>query len=180
MKQVLFLVCVALATSTAPAKAAGGHPAKVQGAEAGVDRSVRSKEEFAQFLSAHPNFALHKLPSAAVENFVESLVFTPSGIGSYSYLGLSVYLTVDEIRQVLRVIGAEHTIGAIPTIGQAKSFGGRGGTVAMSDVCEDPNSPLCEAGGGKTKTDSVCAADWGAEYKCERSFGDLCPASCGK
>jgi len=179
-KRVFLSVCVGLAMAFVSVRAAGGPLVDPETQHAQV-RPVQSKAEFSRYLSAHPDFALHKLPPEAVENFVESLVFTPRGIGSYSYLGLSVFLTEDEIRQVLRVIGAEETIGAIPTIAQTKSFGGRGGAVVMSDVCEDPNSPLCQSGSGKAITDSVCSSSWpGEPEKCGFSVGDICPSTCGK
>lgn len=180
-KQVLSAAFwLALATLSAPA-IAGDLPTGSQGTERFGFVPVASKAEFSRYLHEHPEFPLHKLPRDAVENFVDSLVFTPRGIGSYSYLGLSPRLGVGEIRKVLRVIGAEDTLSSIPTLVQAQSGEDRGEVaMAISNVCDSANSPWCETGAGKTKTDSVCATDWDGKSDCEFAIGDICPSSCGK
>ena len=140
---------------------------------------VRSKAALVQHVSSHSDSPLRKLPPLVLQNFVDSLVFTPSGIGSYSYLGLSSHLSAAEIYQVLSLIGAQHTIANIPTL-RVASPGEALVVLPMSDVCEDPSSPMCQVNGGKAKTDYVCSIDWGTEYSCNYSFGDVCASSCGK
>ncbi|MFK3647482.1 hypothetical protein ACI2IY_03465 [Lysobacter enzymogenes] len=180
-KQILFAAFwLGLTMLSAPA-IAGDPPTGSQGSERLRFVPVASKAEFSRYLYEHPEFPLHKLRREAVENFVDSLVFTPRGIGSYSYLGLSPRLSVGEIRNVLRVIGAEDTLTSIPTLAHAQSGEDRGEVaIAMSNVCDSANSPWCETGGGKTKTDSVCATDWDGKSECEFAVGDICPSSCRK
>ncbi|MBX9402364.1 hypothetical protein K4L06_13700 [Lysobacter sp. BMK333-48F3] len=140
---------------------------------------VRSKAALIQYVSSNSNSPLRKLPPLVLQNFVDSVVFTPRGVGSYSYLGLSSHLSTTEVYQVLALIGAQHTISSIPGLkvaSPAEALIVR----PMSDVCEDPNSPMCQVNGGKAKTDYVCSIDWGTEYNCNFSFGDICASNCGK
>ena len=143
------------------------------------DVNIASKAALLEYMSRNSDSPLNKLPPLVLQNFIDSLVFTPKGLGSYSYLGLSPHLTAYEIARVLSLFGAQETVANIPTLQFAPARQGLA-VSPMSDVCEDPNSPMCEAGGGKTKTDYVCSNDGGDTYSCNYSFGDICASSCGK
>lgn len=181
---LLASACFFLMASTSSASAAhtdsralrrGGAQASLYAATA----PIRSKVALIQYMSNDSDSPLRKLPPIVLQNFVDSLVFTPKGVGSYSYLGLSSYLSAAEIYQVLSLVGAQHTIASIPTLRIASPAEALL-VHPMSDVCEDPNSPMCQVNGGKAKTDYVCSIDWGTEYSCNFSFGDICASSCGK
>lgn len=143
-----------------------------------IETRIASKTAWLEHIARNSDFPLNKRPPLVLRNFVDSLAFTPKGLGSYSYLGLSLHLTTSEIHQVLSVFGAQETITAIANL-RVSSAEHALAVRPASDVCEEPDSPLCQVGGGRSKTDHVCSNDGGG-YGCNYSFGDICASSCGK
>lgn len=150
--------------------------------QAEVDRVtaiIRSRADLKRYLANTPDAPLNKLPARIRHSFIERLTFTPRGLGSYSYSGLTDYLSTTDIYQTLSLFGVQKSVGAIPGLKRQNETDGLIATLSF-DNCEYEGSPTCPDR-PKTKTDHVCADDWlGDGYKCHYSFGDVCTASCGK
>ena len=182
--RTVFAYCIFVTSTSAVSAprdiASGGADSQWSQAQVrGGDVNIVSKAALLEYMSRNSDSPLNKLPPLVLQNFIDSLVFTQKGLGSYSYLGLSPHLTAYEIARVLSLFGAQETVANIPVLQFAPAEQGLA-ISPMSDVCEDPNSPMCEAGGGKTKTDYICSNDGGDTYSCNYSFGDICASSCGK
>jgi len=175
----LLLVSASTVSATQARTPDRGRGGRAQVAVDAATAQIKSKAALLQHISRNPDSPLHKLPPPVLQNFVDSLVFTSRGLGSYSYLGLSSYLTTAEIYQVIALLGAQHSVAHIPALKISSPIDALI-VRPMSDVCEDPDSPMCEVNGGKAKTDYVCSIDWGTEYTCNFSFGDICASNCGK
>lgn len=74
---------------------------------------IKSRQQLQQHLAMTPDSPLYKLTPYARGNFVNSLVFTSRGLGSYSYVDLSG-LSVSEAYAILSLIGAQSTIASVP------------------------------------------------------------------
>ena len=73
---------------------------------------ILSAKDLDLYLRTTPNSPLDRLPVAAKQRFIDSLVFTESGLGSFRYSELET-LSAAEIYQVLSLFGAEHTTSMI-------------------------------------------------------------------
>ncbi|UOF13577.1 hypothetical protein IEQ11_17745 [Lysobacter capsici] len=139
---------------------------------------IKSRQQLQRYLSRTPEAPLHKLPDSAKRNFINSLIFTGKGLGSYSYLPLADHLSATEIYQTLSLFGVQSSTGVIPKLKAHTTVERSIMARPTSDFCETPDSPLCQAGGG-TKTDYICSSDpWDDKYSCTYSFGDICTKSC--
>lgn len=152
--------------------------------QAEVDRVtaiVRSKADLERYLAHTPTAPLNRLPSQIKHGFIEHLVFTKAGLGSYSYAGLKDYLSASEIYQTLSLFGVQKSIGEIPGL-QARNETEKMIASLSFENCDQmgpEGSPTCP--GKDTKPDNVCADDGlGDGYKCQYSFGDICTSACGK
>lgn len=70
---------------------------------------IKSKKDLAWYLSshAHTKTPLDDLSAPAKTRFIEALVFTDSGLGSFDYKDLENELTPTQIYQVLSLFGAQ-------------------------------------------------------------------------
>jgi hypothetical protein len=73
---------------------------------------IQSAKELDAYLRATPNSPLDRLPAAAKQRFIDSLVFTENGLASYTYIDLEA-LSPTEIYKILSLFGAEHTTSMI-------------------------------------------------------------------
>jgi hypothetical protein len=73
---------------------------------------IRSAEELSVYLRTTPNSPLDHLPADAKQRFVDSLVFTDGGLGSFQYTELEP-LSATEIYQILSLFGAERTTSMV-------------------------------------------------------------------
>ena len=70
---------------------------------------IQSTQELEAYLQATPNSPLNRLSPDAKEHFVNSLMFTDKGLGSFQYSELKT-LPATDIQQVLSLFGVERTI----------------------------------------------------------------------
>lgn len=73
---------------------------------------IQSTQELQAYLQATPNSPLNHLAPDARQRFVNSLVFTDKGLGSFQYSELNT-LPAADIQQVLTLFGVERTISLI-------------------------------------------------------------------
>ena len=113
------------------------------------DVNIASKAALLEYMPRNSDSLLNKLPPLVLQHFIGSLVFTPKGLGSYSYLGLSPHLTAYAIARGLSLLGAQETDAHIATPQFAHAGRGRAGSPrgAGSEV---PNSASLESCGGRT------------------------------
>lgn len=83
---------------------------------------IRSQSDLQNYLLTTTNSALHRVPASARQMFIDSLMFTPHGLGSYSYIPLQS-LSVTEIHQILSLFGVQTSLEAIPGL-RARSAAG--------------------------------------------------------
>ncbi|MDF2817527.1 MAG: hypothetical protein K0S73_1467 [Stenotrophomonas rhizophila] len=74
---------------------------------------IHSPQDLQQHLAANHASALNKLSPTALSAFIEGLVFTPRGLGSYNYLPLQT-LSITDIHRILALFGVQTSMEAIP------------------------------------------------------------------
>jgi hypothetical protein len=126
-----------------------------QGQEAvGTNQPVSqivSAKDLDTYLRTTPNSPLDRLPAAAKQRFIASLVFTENGLGSYKYSDLEA-LSPTEIYKILSLFGAEHTTSMVTK--------------------ERPTTQQNEPGGDYK--DYWCSG----RATCSESLGHICMSSC--
>ncbi|WP_152908742.1 hypothetical protein [Stenotrophomonas maltophilia] len=77
---------------------------------------VKSKAELVLFnaYARHKGTPLERMPAPARQRFLESLVFSETGLASFEYTDLMRNLTPGQIQEVLAIFGAQHSVMAIP------------------------------------------------------------------
>jgi hypothetical protein len=78
--------------------------------------TIRSRAQLDQHLTTNLTSPMDRIPEAARRTFLDSLVFTDWGLGSYSYEPLAANLSPTEIYQILSLFGVQSSIGAIPEL----------------------------------------------------------------
>lgn len=121
---------------------------------------IRSQGDLQRYLQTTPDSSLHRLPASARQMFIDSLVFTPRGLGSYSYLPLQT-LSVTEIHQILSLFGVQTSLEAIPGL--------RARTAAEHLMLR----PMSRPG----RPNSQCYMGDKGTY-CRVTQGSVCPTSC--
>ena len=91
--------------------------AEIAADQASIDLAVaplRSMKDVRSHLRSTPNSPLFALPPVLRKQFIESLVFTGHGLGSYSFVPLSKGLSVSDAYKLLALFGAQSSIAFIP------------------------------------------------------------------
>lgn len=73
---------------------------------------IRSAEELGTYLQTTPKSPLNYLPPGARQHFLDGLVFSDSGLGSFRYTELES-LPATKIYQILSLFGAERTTSMV-------------------------------------------------------------------
>jgi hypothetical protein len=73
------------------------------------DVQITSAQELSSYLQRNTKSPLDRLSAPARERFLDSLVFSENGLGSYHYADLEAELSVSEVHAVLSLFGVEHT-----------------------------------------------------------------------
>lgn len=110
MRRISLVLSAALFASSFAACAA---ESRTDEPSASADISIDTKAELDTFLAAGKASPLDKLSPLARQRFVESLVFSDGGLGSYGYADLEAELTASEIHSVLAMFGVEGTTSMI-------------------------------------------------------------------
>jgi hypothetical protein len=76
---------------------------------------IRSAKELDIYLQTTPDSPLDRLSILAKQRFVDSLVFSENGLGSFRYSELEV-LSATEVHQILSLFGAERTTSMIKKV----------------------------------------------------------------
>ena len=74
---------------------------------------IRSRAALQHYLRVTPNSPLFKMSDAARSRFISKLVFTPRGLGSYSYLELE-NLSITDAYRILSLFGEQRSLRVIP------------------------------------------------------------------
>lgn len=75
----------------------------------GESVQITSAQELSSYLQRNPTSPLDRLSAPARQRFLDSLVFSDNGLGSYHYADLEAELSVSEVHAILSLFGAEHT-----------------------------------------------------------------------
>ncbi|GMV32155.1 MAG: hypothetical protein AMXMBFR59_42800 [Rhodanobacteraceae bacterium] len=82
---------------------------------------VRSMAELLSYLRAHKTSPFDALSARSRKLFIESLVFTDQGLGSYRYRELEAELSPRQAFELLSLFGAQRTVGQLQFLsGSAK------------------------------------------------------------
>lgn len=129
-----------------------------QGADlgAGSDRApqIRSAEELSSYFQSTRNSPLDDLPPAAKQRFIDSLVFTRSGLGSYRYTELEG-LTGTQVYQILSLFNAERTTAMVTKVPASSALG----TAVMNEegpLLFDQYSYKCDSGNCVSAINYIC------------------------
>ncbi|HKI85293.1 MAG TPA: hypothetical protein VKA53_00975 [Thermoanaerobaculia bacterium] len=68
---------------------------------------IKSRDALMRYMQNHPNSPLSALSAGARQRFVDSLVFTPRGLGGYYYADLEAELSASQIYRILSLFGAQ-------------------------------------------------------------------------
>ena len=135
-----------------------------QGQEAvGDDQSVPqilSANDLDSYLRTTPSSPLDRLPAEAKQRFIDSLIFTENGLGSFAYSELET-LSATEIYQILSLFGAERTTSMITK------------TRASGDS-NKPTTQLNEPAPEGDYRDYWCSS----RATCSPALSHICMASC--
>ncbi|MGW8341274.1 hypothetical protein ACWGY7_14455 [Xanthomonas axonopodis pv. khayae] len=99
------------------------------------------------------------------ESFTRSMVFTEKGLASYSYNGLTDYLSTKEIYELLSLFGVQKTISAIP------------GVIAKNSI----ETKIIEGNtqiGPAANRDTYCLIN-GPQRLCRPEYRSICSQACG-
>lgn len=77
-----------------------------------IGAPIRSKDQLYAYLSVMPDSPLHKLGPAKMQSFIDSLVFTQRGLGSYSYIELED-MSSSDIYRILALFGSQADVPLI-------------------------------------------------------------------
>lgn len=121
---------------------------------------IHSQSDLKHYLSTTHDSVLHTLPAHARQEFIDSLVFTPRGLGSYSYVPLKS-LSVTEIHRILSLFGVQTSIESIP------------GLHAIDDAEQLMLRPMNRS----SKPNSQCYMGDKKTY-CRVTPGSICPVTC--
>jgi hypothetical protein len=131
-----------------------------QGQEAGGDNQpvsqILSAQELDTYLRTTPSSPLDRLPAAAKQSFIASLVFTEDGLASYSYTELET-LSPAEIYQILSLFGAERTSSMV----KAPASGDSPRPATQQSAPADYKNYWCSG-----------------RATCEEALGKICMSSC--
>lgn len=134
-----------------------------QGPEAGASQAtsqIMSAKELDTYLQTTPNSPLDRLPAAAKQRFIASLVFNENGLAGYQYSDLQA-LSPTEVYQILSLFGAEHTSSLVT----------RGSTAGTSGNLAKPTT---QQNAPTDYMDYYCAG----RATCDPRLGSICMGSC--
>lgn len=77
---------------------------------------IQSRNQLSEYLKTHLMSSLSALTPGAKRRFIQSLVFTEKGLGSYDYSDLRIELTATQIYKLLALFGVQRTTALIPNI----------------------------------------------------------------
>jgi hypothetical protein len=130
---------------------------------------IRSRADLRTHLQRDLNSPLHRLPPVQRERFIGSLVFTPEGLASYSFLPLEKGLSVSEVYRVLSLFGAQSSIAAIRNLHPASEA-----ESAMLDV-----SGISAMAAMPSWAHGICVIS-GESRSCVPQYGSNCSRACDK
>jgi len=144
---------------------------------------IKSRDDLARYMAYMPDSPINKLPVNVKNHFLNSLVFTQAGLGSYSYIDLRDYLNVSEVYQVLSLFGEQHSLGVIPGLHVTNVIDQAiyADAVKSANPIQTNNATNANFGGHyqpMSQTDYVCDGGNGPEH-CVYSFGSVCGDQCG-
>lgn len=127
---------------------------------------VKSLDDLIAYLNseAYEDSPLGKLSAGAQQRFLESLVFTDRGLGSFSYQDLRNELTVTEIYQVLSIFGSQRVTTAIPGL---RAVSDSDNLIIRSLSFPDKNRMMGHA-------EYWCSS----RVTCSRSASQICTSNC--
>ncbi|MDO0844162.1 hypothetical protein EIQ06_14985 [Xanthomonas campestris pv. campestris] len=137
---------------------------------------IRSRAELQEYLKFMPaQSPLKYLSPSNRERFLNSLVFSESGLASYSYQDLEMELNALEAYKVLSLFGQQATVALIPGLRQSDGFS----KAIMSSV--DSREPV-NAISGEYRPDASKDPDYPdypdyacvAKATCGQSMGKIC------
>lgn len=126
---------------------------------------IRSVKQFNAYLASAPSSVAFKLPPSVLKGFTRSMVFTEKGLASYSYNGLTDYLSTKEIYELLSLFGVQKTISAIPGIFAKNSI--------ETKIIEG-NTQI----GPAANRDTYCLIN-GPQRLCRPEYRSICSQACG-
>lgn len=160
----LLLVAVVATTSTT---ASDLDVAALQWQQQEIDLAVapvKSRADLELHLRTAPDSPFAKLPPAARKAFIDSLVFTKEGLGSYSWLPIAGALDLQDTYRLLALFGlqsdASHVSGVQPATEVERH---------MVDV-----SPLIQS----DWSNKVCVIQAPYPPRCEPQYGSGCSRAC--
>jgi hypothetical protein len=102
---------------------------------------IKSRADLDHHLRTVADSPLTRLPSAARQAFIDSLVFTPKGLGSYAWGPLAASLDVTETWRVLSLFGLQSTTGNVP--GAAPTTMVEHHMVEATPMIQDHGNKIC-------------------------------------
>ncbi|WP_090450743.1 hypothetical protein [Dyella sp. OK004] len=158
------------ARSVNPANGTQLTPGKIDVATA----LITSRDQLLTHLAATPTSPIYRLSPIARSNFIASLVFTPRGLGSYSYVDLAG-LSVADAYSILSLFGAQSTINSIP---------GLSTTTTLDQAINARFHASTQSIGGKVipmsdpRIDHICEVRPGGSGGCVEEAGHRCTDGC--
>jgi hypothetical protein len=128
---------------------------------------IQSAEELSAYLDSTSESPLNRLSEPARERFIDSLVFSDNGLGSYRFDDLEAELSATQVYQVLSLFGVEYTTPLLQgarvstevdkAIMSVRRLPGTGGDLTLA---EDHKGYKC-SGPGSCYTDlnSICTSN---------------------
>ena len=135
---------------------------------------ITSTDQLGNHLATTPSSPLYKLHPAARSHFVASLVFTPLGLGSFSYEDLAG-LSVADAYRVLSLFGAQSTLSSIPGLTESTDLDRT--IAAKAQISRNASGvvgPLADP-----RSNKVCVMGPEGANKCVSEYGHHCTDGCG-
>lgn len=128
---------------------------------------IQTPAQLAHHIRSVRDSPLDKLPPRARREFLDSLAFTPEGLGGFSHLPLaSASLSVDEAYRILQLFGMQGMISSIPNLFPANET-----EIAILEVAVQPQASM------PRWMNSVCIIH-GRARECRPHYGYNCSKAC--
>ena len=169
----LLVALVGLASGASSAQTRTEDAAERAAHQASIDLAIaplRSMKDVRIHLRSTPASPLLALAPTQRREFINSLVFTQDGLGSYSYEALAHGPSVSEVYKVLALFGAQSEIAAIPGLPSPQN------DIEVRMMQASLPSPMASAPWG---VNGICVIN-GPNGICVHRHGSLCSRACDR